>query len=160
MAISKEKMNLMSKPHTDLLTKVNELNEQTAAHQRDFECLVKAVQTAQDEKDEAKKSYAAELDAGNADKMQECLDKIREANSRIQTLTAEMKSYLQKVPPLREAQSQLVKQARNLMSEKEQGLKDSKQQLERAKTIVNAASESLRYINDLQDVIEKTTAKK
>ena len=145
---------------SNLLAEIDVLNDLVAKTKLDFADLVKAVQDAEKEKSQAKEDYTRSLDAGDADGMAECLDRIRKANSRIQTLTAEMKSYQQKVTPLREAQSQLVKQARNVMSEKEQGLKDSKQQLEQAKSIVNAASESLRYINDLQDVIQKDTAKK
>jgi predicted RNase H-like nuclease (RuvC/YqgF family) len=160
MAISKEKMNLMSKPHTDLLLDVNELNALTATYQKAFEDLIKAVQTAQDEKELAKKNYSEFLDQGDANKMQAALDRIRKANKRIDELTAEMKSFQSKVMELRKAQAALVEKSRELREKANIALKEARERQAAMETLDDACLVAASNINNLELVISKTTAKK
>jgi chromosome segregation ATPase len=160
MAVSKEKTSLMSKPHADLLMKIDELNCMTATHQKTFEDLVKAVQVAENEKAGAKQSYNEQLDLGDADKMQECLDKIKQANERIKTLTAEMKGYSPKVMELHKAQAALVKQARELQKQSQELLKQARERQTTTESFDNSCLASAGNINNLELAISKATAKK
>jgi len=144
----------------DLRTKIAELNCMTAAHQKAFEDLIKAVQTAQDEKELAKKNYSEFLDQGDANKMQAALDRIRKANKRIDELTAEMKSFQSKVPPLRKAQAALVEKPRELREKANIALKEARERQVAMETLDNACLVAASNINNLELVISKATAKK
>jgi len=144
----------------DLLTKIAELNCMTAAHQKAFDDIVKSIEDTKTEKAEAKKSYQEFLDQGDANKMQAALDRIRKANQRISELTAEITNYKSKVPPLRASQASLIGQARKAQGIAEKLVKETKRQLIEAESTVNAAGTAAGFINDLQNVIQKDTAKK
>jgi outer membrane murein-binding lipoprotein Lpp len=160
MAVSKEKMNLMSKPHTDLLLDVNELNALTATYQKAFETLVESIQVAETEKARAKQSYNEQLDLGDSGKMQECLDKIKLANERIKTLTAEMKGYSPKVLELRKAQAALVEKSWELREKVNIALKEARERQAAMETLDNVCLAAAGHIGILENTIANKSLKK
>jgi len=160
MAVSKEKTSLMSKPYADLLTKIAELNCMTAAHQKAFEALAESVQTTEVAKSKAKQNYNEQLDLGDADEMQKCLDRIKATNEEIKSLGDQMKSYGPKVMELHKVQASLIDQARQESKTAEEAVKKAKRQFVDAESVVNAAMASAGLIGILENTIANKSLKK
>jgi predicted RNase H-like nuclease (RuvC/YqgF family) len=148
------------KQSRDLLSEIDALNKLTAKTQLDFADIVKNIEDTKTEKAEAKKSYQEFLDQGDANKMQAALDRIRKANSRIDELTAEMKSFQSKVMELRKAQAALVEKSRELREKANIALKEARERQVTTESFDNACLASAGFISDLDLAINQATAKK